>query len=442
MQYYSAAIDQNMQTKIIYFYYFFFLILLTTGFSSHAQTRGSDTTIVITDTTNIDALFKRARELSYKENYSQSRRICQKILEKNPFYYDVRTFIGRTYAWQKMYDAARTELSRVLIEKENDYEALNALFDVEFWSENYEVAKDYLKIALGYYPLSEDLLLKKAKLQIKLEDKNGAALTLRRILDLNPGNKDAIQLMNGLEGRKLYNNFQTSYTVDEFDKNKAPQTLVSAQLGRNFTFGSLIIRTTAANKFNKKGSQYELESYINFTRKIYANLSTGFANDEIFPSEKYGVELYFKLPAGFELSTGARYQKFSSGTTFYTASVGNYHKDYWFNLRTFISPKSDSVVEKKTFKNSSITVIGTVRNYFGDSDNYFGLKASRGQSPDERKTLNLAQQSLAYGVGIELQKNAFGRWLFKGEVSYYKEDILGSRYSQRVTTTITVKTVF
>ena len=185
MQYYSATIDQNMQTKIIYFYYFFFLILLTLGFSTHAQTKGSDTTIVITDTTNIDALFKKARELSYQENYSQSRRICQKILEKNPSYYDVRTFIGRTYAWQKMYDAARTELSRVLIEKENDYEALSALYDVEFWSENFEVAKDYLKIALGYYPLSEDLLLKKSTKIKKLTNTNHEPARATELARLN-----------------------------------------------------------------------------------------------------------------------------------------------------------------------------------------------------------------------------------------------------------------
>lgn len=431
-----------MQIRIKHLQILILAILFATGSTAFGQTKSSDTTVVVTDTTDIDALFKRARELSYNENYTQARRICQKILEKKPDYYDVRTFIGRTYAWQKMYDLARTELSLVLIEKENDYEALSTLFDVEFWSENYEVANDYLKIALGYYPLSEELLIKKAKLQIKLEDKSGAALTLRRVLDLNPGNKEAIQLMNTLEGRKLNNNFTAFYTVDEFDKGKSPQTLMSAQLGRNFNFGSLIIRTNVANKFNKKGLQYELESYVNFTRKLYANLSTGFASDDIFPSEKFGAELYLKLPAGFEFSAGARYQKFTAATTFYTASLGNYYKNYWFSLRTFISPKSDSIVETKSLKNSSITVIATLRNYFGDSNNFIGLKLGRGQSPDERRTLNVAKQLLAYAAGLELQKSAFGRWIFKGEITYAREDILETKYNQRVTTTITVKTVF
>ena len=110
----------------------FFFILFLSGFSlkSSAQTKASDTLVVVTDTTDIDALFKKAREFSYNDNYAQARRICIKILEKKPDYYEVRTFLGRTYAWQKEYDKARTELSRVLIERENDIDALNALFDV------------------------------------------------------------------------------------------------------------------------------------------------------------------------------------------------------------------------------------------------------------------------------------------------------------------------
>src|SRR5438128_127104 len=137
-----------MHIKIVRLLFFLLSCCLLFSGKVAGQNRASDTLVVITDTTNIDALFKKARELSFDNNYSQARRICQKILEKKPNYYDVRTFLGRTYAWEKQYDNARTELSRVLIEKENDYEALSALFDVEYWTESYSVANDYLKVAL------------------------------------------------------------------------------------------------------------------------------------------------------------------------------------------------------------------------------------------------------------------------------------------------------
>ena len=440
-----------MQRRVNYFFILFSLVLSGFSLQSSAQIKASDTLVVVTDTTDLDVLFKKAREFSYNDNFSQARRICVKILEKKPNYYEVRTFLGRTYTWQKNYDMARTELSRVLIEKENDLDALSALYDVEFWTENYEVANDYLKIALSYYPNSEDLLLKKAKLQMKLDDKGSAAITLRRILDLNPGNKEAIQLMNSLEGKRLNNNFQTSFSVDEFSFGKNPQEFMTAQVGRNFTFGSLTMRINTANKYEKRGFQYEVESYAHFTKSIYANLFVGYAYDDIFPKEKYGAEFYFKLPAGFEYSAGIRYQKYSASSTYYTTSLGNYYKDYWFNFRAFISPKTDETFASASLKNISLTLIASARKYFGDGDNYLGLKASRGKSPDESAKLDQGIQTRSYSGGIEVQKSAFGRWVIKVDCSISKEPLRTTGintenpitiYNNRVTTGITLKTVF
>ncbi len=425
--------------RLIFLFLLFCVILPEKSFGQNR----SDTVVVITDTTNLDALFKKARDLAYDNNYPQARRICMKILEKKPTYYDVRTFLGRIYAWEKQYDNARTELSRVLIEKENDYEALSALFDVEFWTESYSVANDYLKIALGYYPNSEELLLKKAKLQIKLEEKGDAALTLRRILDLNPGNKEAIRVMNTLEGRKLNNNFQSSYLVDLFDK-RDPQQIFSAQLGRNFSFGSLIARGNWADKFGQRGMQYEIETYTHFTRSTYINALAGFSDLSIFPKERYMAEIYQKLPKGFEFSVGIRFQKFTNFTTSYTGSISNYYKDYYFSIRTFISPKTDSIITSTQLNKISTTIIANIRMYFGDSDTYFGIKAGRGRSPDESKTLDIAAFLPSYQMGIEYQKRAFGRWLLKADVTYAKENIdkEKSRFTRRFSTTITMKTVF
>ncbi len=403
----------------------------------------SDTTVSISDTTNLDAAFKKARELAFNGNYSLSRRYCQKILEKNPNYFDVRTFIGRTYAWEKQYDLARTEFSKVLLEKENDFEALSGMFDVEYWTENLQMANDYLKIALGYYPNSEELLLKKAKLQLQMEEKENAALTLRRILDRNPGNKDAIKLMNSIAGKKLNNTLEFNYLVDLFDKRDKPQQVLSTELGRNFSFGSLTIRMNAADRFGNKGIQPEIESYIHFTKGTYLNMVTGFSNlINLFPKEKYGIELYQRLPAGFEGSLGVRYLKFTRTSTVYTTSLSNYYKDYWFNVRAFITPKTDSTIQSAQLKKSSFTLLVSFRNYFGDSENYFGIRIGQGRSPDENRTLDVANQLLSYQAGIEIQKTAFNTWYIRGNLTYGRENTRVNYYRQRITSGITIKKVF
>ncbi len=412
----------------------------------NGQSKSTDTSIVITDTTNIELLFKRARELSYDKNYSPAIKICQKIIEKKPGYFEVRTFLARTYAWDKQYDNARIELSKVLIEKENDFDALNTFFDIEFWTESYSVAADYLKIALGFYPNSEELLLKKAKLQIRLEEKSDAALTLRRVLNLNPGQKEAVRMMNTLEGRKLNNSFKAGMLVDLFDKevfNKdIVQYLYNVEYGRDFTFGSLLFRTNYANKFNKKGPQFEVESYMHFNSKIYANLLAGYSDVSIFPNYNFNGEMYFKLPKGFETSAGVRYRKFSKGSYSYTASLSNYYKDYWFGIRTFITPKTDEIVRSANLSKSSITLLANIRIYFGDSDNFIGFKAGSGRSPDENKTLDVAAIRQASQGGLELQKRVINRWLMKLDVSYSKEEVGDTRFKRRISTNITLKTVF
>jgi YaiO family outer membrane protein len=429
-----------MWSRIFRNIYIPLLLCLFFGDKANGQGR-NDTTVVITDTTNIEALFRRARDMSRDGNYSQARRIFIKILERKPSYYEVRTSLGRTYAWEKQYDNARTELSRVLIEKENDFEALNALFDVEFWTESYSVANDYLKVALGYYPTSEELLLKKAKLQIKMEEKNEAALTLRRILDLNPGQKEAIRIMNSLEGRKLNNNFQTSYVVDLFDnpQRKGPQQQYSAEYGHNFSFGSLTGRVNYGDKFNRQGFQYELESYPHITKSTYLDLLAGYSDVSIYPSQKYLAEIYQKLPAGFEMSFGMRYLKFTNVTTIYSASLSNYFKDYWFSVRTYITPKDSSAEVRE--KTTAVTILGNIRIYFGDSDNYLGIRGGRGSSADENLNLNI-QGYPTVQAAAEIQRRTFGRWLMKLDFTFARESPRNGEYIQRYSTQITLKTVF
>ncbi len=421
--------------------YIYFLLLLCLFHAPETRGQGrNDTTVVITDTTNIDALFRKARDLSRDGNYAQAKRIMIKILERKPNYYEVRTMLGRTYAWDKQYDLARTELSRVLIEKENDYDALNALFDVEFWTESYSVAEDYLKVALGYYPTSDELLLKKAKLEIRLDEKNAAALTLRRVLDLYPGNKEAIRMMNTLSGRKLNNNLTFSALIDLFDNysKRTPQQQYYAEYSRNFNFGSLIGRITYGDRFHKSGYLYEIESYPHITKSTYLDLLVGWSASEIFPESKFGIEVFQKIGRGFEFSGGVRSLRFTNVTNVWTTSISSYVKDYWLSVRAFITPKDqEEIIRKQT----SVTILGYIRRYLGDSENYIGVRGGRGTSADENLYYNVLGYPTVQFAG-EFQRRAFGNWLFKVDFTFARESPNKGVYTERYTTQVALKTRF
>lgn len=409
-----------------------------------AQSKGRDTTIVITDKTDIDALFRQARNYGSSGNTEQARRICQKILEKKPDYYEVRTYMGRTYAWDKQYDNARTELSRVLIEKENDLDALTALIDVEMWTNHYDVASDYLRLGLAANPTSEELLIRKAKVQIKQDDKESAAVTLRRVIEVNPGNKEALNMMISLDADRLNNRIQFGYDADFFDRDFKPQQQFSAEIGRSFRFGSIIMRGNAAERFSKQGVQYEIESYLHFTKSSYADVTAGTSTSTIFPQQNYGAEIYQKLPANFELSGGIRYLKFTSSTIIYATSLSNYYKNYWISFRMFITPRpKDTLSESSLLQRASETYFFRLRRYFGDADHFAGIRIGYGESPDDRRYFSQTISKLTtWQVGAELQSRAFGRCFIKGDINYSNQELRKNAYYQRVSIGLQLKTYF
>jgi tetratricopeptide (TPR) repeat protein len=449
-----------------------FISAILVGFSflcvkpAFAQKKtAADSVVVITDTTDLDALFKRARTLAYDKDYAASRRILNAILESKSDYYDVRSFLGRTYAWEQKYNEARTEFSRVLIEKPDFADALDALIDVEIWTEQFTIANEYIKIALSYYPTSELFLMKKVKVSLRQQDKLTASMTLRKILDINPGNREALKMLNETGGLKLNNHVTFGYIVDFFDKQNKPQQLASVEYGKSFKLGSLNFRANYAQKFDKEGWQGEIDAYPRFWRGAYAYLNAGYSGSGIFPDYKFGGDIFQMLPAGFEISLGARYLHFdindslsklrdrdstiyvkSEGTLLYSAYVGNYFRNYWFSARAYYTPQSDlkNNSGNSITKDASFSYVVNVRYYIPDADNYIGVKFGRGRSPDvpSAATLNPTTLLKSYTGGIELQRAAFGRWLVKGEVSYTKEETRPDYFLQRITLNISLKNIF
>ncbi|CAN5678379.1 hypothetical protein BH11BAC1_BH11BAC1_11020 [soil metagenome] len=461
----------------------FIAFLCVNPFNGFAQKKAfSDTVIVVSDTTDIDALFKRARNLAYNKEYIQSRKILNAILEKKQDYYDVRSFIGRTYAWDQQYNEARTEFSKVLIEKPDFADALDALIDVEIWTEQFIVANEYIKIALGYFPTSEIFLMKKVKVSLRQQDKLTASLTLRKILELNPGNKDALKMLNETGGLKLNNHLTIGYVVDFYNRQNTPQQLSSIEYGKSFKFASLSLRGNYADKFGKGGWQGELDAYVNFVKGTYAYLNGGYSQVSIFPEYKFGGDIYQKLFAGFEMSIGARYLHFNTndslklkvgkkvsnpqddsliylmknqGTLLYTAYLGNYFRNYWFALRTYYTPK---ITLKNNDghsinKEASTTLILNIRYYVSDADNYIGIKLGSGRSPDVPSAATLDPGTLkadaedtatlkSYSGGVEIQRAAFGRWLVKGDIGYSRDQAAADRFLQRITLNISLKNIF
>ncbi|WAC39527.1 tetratricopeptide repeat protein [Pedobacter sp. SL55] len=111
-----------------------------------------------------DELYNKARELPKdKSNYPKTIELLKLALEKDLNYADVRLLLGRVYTWNGNLDSARLQFNQVIAKGKQIEEAYSAIFDVEYWNQNFGRALDHAKQGLLYTPNSAELLVKKQK---------------------------------------------------------------------------------------------------------------------------------------------------------------------------------------------------------------------------------------------------------------------------------------
>ena len=177
--------------------------------------------------------------------------------------------------------------------------------------------------------------------------------------------------------QKLPNSIGIKYDLIAFDKGvNKPWHFLSVEYTKHIKKTPFIARLNYANRFSKSGLQLEADAYPALSKKIYTYINAGYSKDSLlFPKYRAGFSLYVSLPASFEVEGGFRLLHFSSSTWIYTASIGKYYKNFWFNLGTFLTPGSNSMQQSYFLK---------TRYYMNDKD-YIMLMLGTGISPDDRK---------------------------------------------------------
>ncbi|MGZ3810879.1 MAG: YaiO family outer membrane beta-barrel protein [Mucilaginibacter sp.] len=330
-----------------------------------------------------DELFQQARKAAFdQKDYPKAISLSKQALVKSPDYSDIRVFLGRVYTWSDKLDSARTQFTTVLSKHPDNEDASFAFGSLEYWNNNSPKALQYVNNGLKYHPQSKDLLLLKAKVLNDLKRFNEANGTLDTLIKADPGNSNARALADRVKNNASVNKVGVTYDYIYFDKQYPdPWQLASVEYVRQTGIGSIIGRINYANRFNSNGLQYEFDAYPHLSKTFYAYMSGGYSgNVGVFPKYRSGFSLYANLPASFEAEAGFRYLYFSGDTWIYTASVGKYYKNFWFNLRTYLTPSFSTISQSYSFH---------VRYYTGGADDYLSLGVGTGISPDDPRNIIL-----------------------------------------------------
>jgi YaiO family outer membrane protein len=357
-------------------------------------------TTIAQENLSADEMFVKARKLAFDDkNYPAAIALTKKALVKSPDYTDIEIFLGRLYTFSDKVDSARVVFIEAMRKNPSYEDTYLAYGNLENWNDQSIKALEIVDKGLGYNPKSESLLILKAKILKSLNRYPEANSVLTQTLKFYPKSTEARSLSQSVAYLSAKNTISIGYSQTNFDKQfDDPWHLGNISYGRQTKLGSVIARYNYANRFKTNGSQFEVDLYPKISQIFYAYVSGGYSNNVgVFPQYRTGFSLYSNLPKSFEAEVGFRTLRFDETTVIYTASLGKYYKNYWFNLRTYLTPSNSSLSQSFSLN---------VRYYTGGQDDYLSFKIGTGISPDNDR--NSVQLNVRNPYKLKSNNASFG----------------------------------
>ena len=336
-----------------------------------------------------------AWDLAFAGKHHSARDTLSEYLAKFPENAKARSLLARTYSWEGNYEGARKEFNAITsidrkkrevwiaavkneLYAKNDATALGLANKALYYLEQDEEIERLREIALQnvqnyiYQPYSEkDTLqgpLGKPSLKITSKKKKNKA-SKEELPKKTPEEKEVPKNTFGV---------QNSFTV--FSEVHDANVASTLNLKHQTKFGAVIPRISYANRFQKHGLQFGLSAYPKIAKKMYAYLSYAYSGASIYPNHSVGGDLYGSLPGSIEVSGGMRYMAFDArDISIITNSLGWYKGNYYFSLRSYITPKENNLTR--------VSGNLVVRKYLKDAENYLGASAGIGFSPELRQVI-------------------------------------------------------
>ena len=374
------------------------------------------------DSFDPDELLAEARTLIIDGKYAEGREIAFRALSKYPDYADILILVGRSYAWEGKNDSASVYLERAIVADPDYVDGYSAYLDNLSWAEQYEEADEVLSKAKQNFgePLPNELRYKESRLLYYKEDYNGAYRIAEDLFENKYKKDDLLDYMQTLQRYRRNNAVGVTYDSDTFEGAISPWNTFSfyARTGTKFT-GTLIGRVTQSSRYDDNGTLFELDAYPSLGQKAYAYVNVGGSSASFFPEFRFGTSVYYNLPKAWEIEGGFRYLQFSETTTIYTASVGKYLGNWWFNLRGNLIPgKGNSLGTSANLQ---------ARYYFKTGEDFFSVQLSSGVSPDE-ETRDPTQLLNSYRARLGYQQLLTDRFMIYAYSGYSHDELGPNRF--------------
>ncbi len=386
------------------------------------------------DMDNTVSSFETAYALAYEGNTNTAHNMLYNLVNDPGTEIETSVLWASTLSWRGDYDLARSEFNSILSKNKTNREAWLSAVKNELYAKNYATALGLANKALVH--IENDQELKRLQ-TVAMDGINGTEYNQDGWFNIEstvntkftdpknsstvPNETNVAEIENvhitPVTEEKLKNTVMVNSSVTFYDQRFDPITTSSISYKRQTPYGAIIPRINNSNRVGKNGIQLDLDLYPKIAKEFYAYINYGYSESDLYPNHKVGGDVYYNHKSGIEFSAGGRFINFATkDVKSITNSLGYYTGNYYFSLRSYITPESDNLT------NVSGNLL--VRKYLKDAKNYMGVNAGVGFSPELRQFTSgdqLLAETLLY---IESQRLSFEyQFTSKNNLSAYRTNV-------------------
>jgi YaiO family outer membrane protein len=282
--------------------------------------------------------------------------------------------LASVYTWDERYKSAKSEYQLLIAKDNKNIDYWIPYIKNEIYDDEPSRAIELAKRALIILPGRVELVILKATAEKNNNELQKASQTIKAYLEEFPESMEAKVFGAAIKENLATNNVSISYSTDIYSEIYDAMHYYTLQYSKSTQRGSVVARYNLNNKFKTYGSQFEIDAYPSVAKGMYAYLNVGYSNSSIFPSWRFGGQLYKSLPKSMEVSVGFRSLKFGRDfTNIYTGSVGKYFGNSFVYVVPYFIYSDEGWSKSSTF---------TYRKYRATADQYLSLSTGFGFSPE------------------------------------------------------------
>ncbi|MEN2412268.1 YaiO family outer membrane beta-barrel protein [Flavobacterium mesophilum] len=371
---------------------------------------------------NVDAVLEQVKQETEKKNFDKALSLIEPLRAKFPENEDIQTYTGRIYSWKKDYATSIKILSPLVDRANPNPDALLAIINTYFWSEQYEKCISYCDKYLAIESKSTNVIKIKATCLEKL-NRNQEALELIERASIADNSTQPFRSIRTLIGQKAKNAIAVSYlNISTSEPGTSPLHYGYVEYSHKFSKSAIVGRANVGNTSNDTQMLFETDFYQTFSNKSYLYANAGLSTGEtIFPVAKAGLEYYFAPVKKFDFAFGARFMHFESDDiTLLTGQVAYNTGNYTLAYRPYYDTG-----------NSLFSHVLSLQKTNEEKESIIRLELQYGTVPYLYLYNGFTQPLEAFRVGLQYQ-HRFGDSFFVRPIFLYeREEYIPGEYRNR-----------